>query len=609
MTDQLNRDAEASVAPVDDRYRDASLPVEERVEILLSQMTLEEKAGLFFQTMITVGEGGELAGEDSTFGLPATEEYVLGRGMTHFNVLGAAPTGRQMAEWHNRLQELAASTRLGIPVTISTDPRHSFSDNPLASLMAGPFSVWPEAIGLAAIGDEATMERFGDIARQEYTAVGIRVALHPQVDLATEPRWSRQVATFGEDPELSSRMGAAYIRGFQGAALGPDSVATMTKHFPGGGPQKDGEDPHFAYGREQVYPGGQFELHLKPFEAAFEAGTSQIMPYYGMPVGTEYEEVGFGFNKSVITGLLRERYGFDGIVCTDWGLLTDAEIMGQPFPARAWGVEHLSTRERMLKVLEAGADQFGGEAIPDLLVELVRAGDVIEERLDVSARRLLREKFMLGLFDRTFVDVEAAERIVGAAEFVAAGEAAQRASITVLTNTERADAAGPAVPTLPLARGLRLYVEGIAPEVAAEYGDVVDTPDAADVAILRVHAPYEQRATMFENFFHAGSLEFPDETVARVREVAASVPTVVDVFLDRPAILTPIAGEVAAIVANYGANARALLDVLVGDARPEGSLPFDLPSSMAAVEASRPDVPFDTADPLFRFGHGLRYAG
>ena len=513
-----------------------------------------------------------------------------------------------MAEWHNRLQELAATTRLGIPVTISTDPRHSFSDNPGAAIMAGPFSQWPEAIGLAAIGDEATMERFGDIARREYTAVGIRVALHPQVDLATEPRWSRQVATFGEDPDHSGRMGAAYIRGFQGAELGPDSVATMTKHFPGGGPQLDGEDPHFAYGREQVYPGGQFELHLKPFEAAFEAGTSQIMPYYGMPVGTEYEEVGFGFNKSVITGLLRERYGFDGIVCTDWGLLSDAEIMGQPFPARAWGVEHLTTRERMLKVLDAGVDQFGGEAIPDLLVELVESGDVSEARLDVSARRLLREKFVLGLFDRPLVDAEAAERIVGAEEFRAAGEAAQRASITLLSNTGRADAAGAAAPTLPLARGLRLYVEGIAPEVAAEYGEVVATPAEADVAILRLQAPYEQRATMFENFFHAGSLDFPDETVAHVREVAASVPTVVDVFLDRPAILTPIVDVAAAIVANYGANARALLDVLVGDARPEGALPFDLPSSMAAVEANRPDVPFDTADPLFRFGHGLRYA-
>ncbi|MFC6356728.1 glycoside hydrolase family 3 protein [Luethyella okanaganae] len=593
-------DARAS-APVDPSYRDASLPVSERVERLLAQMTLEEKAGLFFQAMITFGEGGELAGPDPAFGLPGTDEYVVTKGMTHFNVLGAAETGEQMAGWHNKLQALAASTRLGIPVTVSTDPRHSFSENPGAAMLAGPFSQWPESIGLAAIRDASLVERFGDIARQEYTAVGIRVALHPQIDLATEPRWSRQVATFGEDPELTSQLGAAYIRGFQGGELGPESVATMTKHFPGGGPQKDGEDPHFAYGREQVYPGGEFELHLKPFEAALEAGTSQIMPYYGMPVGTEYEEVGFGFNKSVITGLLRERYGFDGIVCTDWGLVSDAELMGEPFPARAWGVEHLSPRERMIKVLNAGVDQFGGESNPELLVDIVRSGEVSEERLDVSARRLLREKFVLGLFDRPFVDVERASVVVGSAEFVAAGEAAQRASITVLTNSSTE--AG--MPVLPLARGLRLYVDGIAPEIAGEYGTVVESEAEADVAILRIQAPYEQRATMFENFFHAGSLDFADEVVEHIRSVAAVVPTVVDVLLDRPAILTPIVGEVGAVVANYGANARALLDVLTGAAQPRGRLPFDLPSSMVAVEANRPDVPFDTKDPLFRFGHGL----
>ncbi|WP_290473134.1 glycoside hydrolase family 3 N-terminal domain-containing protein, partial [Leifsonia sp. 71-9] len=451
MTDTIDVTGAADELPVDPTYRDASLPVEERVENLLGQMTLEEKAGLFFQTMISMSQDGGLAPGDPMFGLPSNEEYVIGAGMTHFNVLGSAPTAELMAQWHNALQELAASTRLGIPVTISTDPRHSFSDNPLAGMMAGPFSSWPESIGLAATRDEELVERFGDIARQEYTAVGIRVALHPQIDLATEPRWGRQVATFGEDPELTSRLGAAYIRGFQGAELGPDSVATMTKHFPGGGPQMDGEDAHFAYGREQVYPGGQFELHLKPFEAAFEAGTSQIMPYYGMPVGTEYEEVGFGFNKSVITGLLRERYGFDGIVCTDWGLISDSEIMGQPFPARAWGVEHLSPRERMKKVIEAGADQFGGEAIPDLLIDLVRSGEISEERIDVSARRLLREKFVLGLFDAPLVDVEKAGRIVGSAAFREAGEAAQRASITVLTNR----ASGDGGPTLPLPAGSR----------------------------------------------------------------------------------------------------------------------------------------------------------
>jgi beta-glucosidase len=601
MTDTIDVTGAADELPVDPTYRDASLPVEERVENLLGQMTLEEKAGLFFQTMISMSQDGGLAPADPMFGLPSNEEYVIGAGMTHFNVLGSAPTAELMAQWHNALQELAASTRLGIPVTISTDPRHSFSDNPLAGMMAGPFSSWPESIGLAATRDEELVERFGDIARQEYTAVGIRVALHPQIDLATEPRWGRQVATFGEDPELTSRLGAAYIRGFQGAELGPDSVATMTKHFPGGGPQLDGEDAHFAYGREQVYPGGQFELHLKPFEAAFEAGTSQIMPYYGMPVGTEYEEVGFGFNKSVITGLLRERYGFDGIVCTDWGLISDSEIMGQPFPARAWGVEHLSPRERMKKVIEAGADQFGGEAIPDLLIDLVRSGEISEERIDVSARRLLREKFVLGLFDAPFVDVEKAGRVVGSAAFREAGEAAQRASITVLTNRPSADG----VPTFPLPAGSRLYVEGIDPAVAGEYGTVVATPDEADYAIVRTHAPFEVRATTFENFFHQGSLDFTPEAVEHLRTIAATVPTIVDVHLDRPAILTPFVDAPAAIVANYGANARALLDVLTGAAAPSGKLPFDLPSSMAAVEASREDVPFDTKDPLFRFGHGL----
>lgn len=601
MTDTIDVTGAADELPVDPTYRDASLPVEERVENLLGQMTLEEKAGLFFQTMISMSQDGGLAPADPMFGLPSNEEYVIGAGMTHFNVLGSALTAELMAQWHNALQELAASTRLGIPVTISTDPRHSFSDNPLAGMMAGPFSSWPESIGLAATRDEELVERFGDIARQEYTAVGIRVALHPQIDLATEPRWGRQVATFGEDPELTSRLGAAYIRGFQGAELGPDSVATMTKHFPGGGPQMDGEDAHFAYGREQVYPGGQFELHLKPFEAAFEAGTSQIMPYYGMPVGTEYEEVGFGFNKSVITGLLRERYGFDGIVCTDWGLISDSEIMGQPFPARAWGVEHLSPRERMKKVIEAGADQFGGEAIPDLLIDLVRSGEISEERIDVSARRLLREKFVLGLFDAPFVDVEKAGRVVGSAAFREAGEAAQRASITVLTNRPSADG----VPTLPLPAGSRLYVEGIDPAVAGEYGTVVATPEEADYAIVRTHAPFEVRATTFENFFHQGSLDFTPEAVEHLHAIAATVPTIVDVHLDRPAILTPFVDAPAAIVANYGANARALLDVLTGAAAPSGKLPFDLPSSMAAVEASREDVPFDTKDPLFRFGHGL----
>lgn len=581
--------------PIDRPWLNAALPVDERVELLLGAMTLEEKAGLFFHTMISMGEGGELSEGDPDFHLPSTDEYVNGRHMTHFNVLSVAPTAGEMARWYNRLQAFAAQSRLGIPVTISTDPRHAFTENPGAALHSGPFSQWPEPLGLAATADPDLVQRFGDIARQEYLAVGIRVALHPQVDLATEPRWARQLQTFGEDAKLSGALGAAYVRGFQGAQFGPGSVSTMTKHFPGGGPQMDGEDPHFEYGREQIYPGDNFEYHLLPFAEVFAAGGRQIMPYYGMPIGTQYEEVGFGLNKSVLTGLLRERYGFDGIVCTDWGLVTDQEILGTMFPARAWGVEHLSPAERMAKILDAGADQFGGESCPELLVQLVNDGIVTEERLDVSARRLLREKFLLGLFEDPYVDADAADAIVGSAEFRAAGFEAQRASITVLSNDG----------TLPFAAGAKLYVEGIDADVTARFGQVVDSPAEADLAILRLQAPFEVRDSAFENFFHAGPLDFDESTLAHVREVASVVPTVVDVFLDRPAILAPIDEVASAIVANWGVSPVALLEVLSGAVPARGKLPFDIPRSTEAVLAARADVPFDTEDPLYRFGHGL----
>jgi beta-glucosidase len=585
-----------------DPYEDPRRPIDERVEDLLAQMTLEEKAGMLFHAMLPMNQNGSLVEGESFFGPFSTAEMVSSRLINHFNLVGGAPP-RQIAEWSNRLQQLAESTRLGIPVSLSTDPRHAFSDNPATSFLAGPFSQWPEPLGLAAIGDAALVEEFGDIARQEYLAVGIRVALHPMADLATEPRWARNNGTFGEDAELASRLVAAYIRGFQGQALGPQSVACMTKHFPGGGPQKDGEDPHFPYGREQVYPGDKFDYHLIPFEAAFAAGTAQIMPYYGMPIGTQYEEVGFGFNKGVITGLLRGKYGFDGVVCADWGLLTDAEIRGLPFPARAWGVEHLSRPERARKALDAGLDQFGGEQCPEVIVELVRGGQVAEARIDESVRRLLRDKFRLGLFDNPYVDPDAAERVVGNSAFCAAGEQAQRRSIVLLKN-----GAAETGRTLPLQGRPKLYVENIAPEVAGRYGQVVPTVAEADVAILRLKAPFEQRDGNFlERLFHAGDLDFKGEEKERILGILAQVPTVVDIYLDRPAVFPEIAAASSAVLANFGANDAALLDVIFGRFAPSGKLPFELPSSMEAVLRQNPDVPHDSENPLFPFGHGLGY--
>lgn len=575
-----------------DPYEDPSRPIEERVDDLLSQMNLTEKAGMLFHAMTPMDVGTMLIP-----GMPDASQHIAERALTAFNILGSA-TAREMADWTNRMQALAEQTRLGIPITFSTDPRHAFTNNPLTALATSAFSQWPEPLGLAATRDTALVEQFGDIARQEYRAVGLHLALHPMADLATEPRWARINGTFGEDAALSAGMTAAYIRGFQGKSLGAESVACMTKHFPGGGPQKDGEDPHFNYGKEQVYPGNNFQYHLIPFEAAFEAGTAQIMPYYGVPIGIGLEEVAFGFNKQVITGMLREKYGFDGVICTDWGLITDAHLPGGVlFEARAWGVEQLSEVERVKKALDAGVDQFGGESRPELVIELVESGQIDEARLDVSIRRLLRDKFRLGLFDNPYVDVEAADQFAGNAEFRAAGAAAQRTSLVLLKNRDA---------ILPLGGRPKIYAEGVSDVAIGAHGERVATPEDADVAILRIDAPYDPRNGNFlEAMFHAGDLAFKQEEEARLLAIMAAVPTVVDIYLDRPAVIPGIADACAALIASFGAADEAVLDLVFGTVQPTGKLPFELPSCTAAVLAQKSDLPYDSVDPLFKFGDGL----
>ncbi|QGN59553.1 glycoside hydrolase family 3 protein [Nostocoides sp. HKS02] len=587
-----------------DPFEDPRLSVEERVKDLLSRLSLEEKAGLMFHTVIEAGADGTVKEAPGAISKSPTSDVVLRKFLNHFNV-HALDDARMAARWHNALQAMAEQSPHGIPVTISTDPRHAFIENAGASFAAKSFSQWPETLGLAALRDPGLVREFGDIARQEYCAVGIRAALHPTLDLATEPRWARQSGTFGQDPDLVTELGVAYLKGFQQDSLGVGSVACTSKHFPGGGPQKDGEDAHFPYGREQVYPGGRFADHLKPFPPAIAAGTAAIMPYYGMPIALEIdgepiEEVGFGYNRQVVTGLLRERLGYDGVVVTDWELVNDNHVGDQVLPARAWGVEDLDPPSRMEKIIEAGADQFGGEECVEILLDLVAQGRVTEERIDESARRLLAVKFQLGLFDNPYVDEDAAAQTVGRADFREAGYAAQARSVTVLQN-DPVDGA----PLLPLRQGLAVYAENVSPEALAAFGTLVERPEDADIALVRLMAPFDPRSDLFlESWFHQGSLEFPPGLVARLARIAAQCPLVLDVVLDRPAVLTPLLPLAAALVGSYGTSDAALLDALTGRFAPDGRLPFDLPRSMADVRAHGEDVPgFD--DPLFRFGHGL----
>ena len=584
-----------------DVYEDHRQEMEKRIDDLIGQMNLEEKAGLMFITMIGMNSDGSLSEtvdfmEPFTMMLESNSSLVANKKMNHFNLIQAT-SAEAMIAWNNNIQKLAERTRLGIPVTIASDPRHSAHENAGASIPTPFFSKWPSPLGFASIGDSTIMREFGDIARQEYTALGIRLALSPMADLATEPRWGRVNGTFGEDAELSAKLSEAYILGFQGDSINENSVACMTKHFSGGGPQKDGEDAHFPYGAEQVYPGDNFDYHLIPFEkGVFPAKTAQIMPYYGLPVGQTSEEVAFGYNKEIITDLLRDKYGFDGVVCTDWGLVSDSWAK----PAAAHGVEHLSEVQRAGKILNAGCDMFGGEANPEWIIDLVNEGTISDERLNISIRRILRDKFRLGLFDNPYLDLNNKD-IFDNEEFNRKGEKAQRKSLVLLKNQNQ---------ILPLQKGVKVFIQGMKEEIAQNFSQVVTDPNDADFIILKLYTPYDPRSQyMLERFFHQGRLNFTDEEVAEHLKLIRTKPTITVMNLERPAVIPKINEESSAVIADFDCSDEIILELIFGGFTPSGRLPFEMPSSMAAVENQLEDVPYDSENPLYEFGHGLEFRG
>ncbi len=585
-----------------DPFEDPRLSVDERVEDLLGRLDVDDLVGLMFHAVIEAGADGELLAGAGHISKSGSRDVVLGKRLTHFNV-HALHDARMSARWSNRLQELACEAPHAIPITISTDPRHSVAQNAGTSWASTFFSQWPDPMGIAALRDVDLVRQFFEIVRRDYVAVGIRAALHPTADLATEPRWARQRETLGADVDFVSQCMDVAVRALQGDGLGAGSVSATTKHFPGAGPQAGGEDAHFPYGRDQVYPGGRFVEHLRPFEAAIAAGTAAIMPYYGRPVGLvldgkPVDEVGIGYNRYLLTDLLRQRLGYDGVILSDWELVNDNTVGDQVLPARAWGVEHLGPDERMLMLLEAGIDQFGGEECTDLLLGLVERGLVTRPRLEESARRLLRVKFALGLFDDPFVDEDAAADSVGQTADVDLGWRTQARSVVLCTN----DGVLPVVPSTTR----RIYLENCDAGTLPAGFITVARPEEADVALVRLAAPFEPRDDLFlESQFRQGSLEFPPGLSHRLARIAARCPLVIDVGADRPAICTPLVGVASALTVSFGVTDSAWLAALTGAVAPEGRLPVEFPSSMAEVRASREDVAGDTASPLFPVGHGL----
>jgi beta-glucosidase len=608
-----------------DPYEDWRLTPQVRARDLVGRMTLEEKAGTMMHGTARSAGPMSMVGVGTSYDTAASRELIDGAKVTSMITrLGGGPAS--LAAASNVLQEIAERTRLGIPVTISTDPRHHFQYVLGASVSEGQFSQWPETLGLAALGDTALVRQFGDIARQEYRAVGIHMALSPQADLATEPRWSRINGTFGEDADLAGRMVRAYVAGFQHGSRGADSagVLTVVKHWVGYGAAKEGYDSHNYYGRFATFPGKNFAYHVRPFLGAFAANVAGVMPTYSILEGATWggrpiEAVGAGFNRQLLTDMLRGRYGFRGVILTDWAVTNDcvgACRNGVPNGQRPsfaglgmpWGVEDKSMRERFVQAVRAGVDQFGGTEQSSVLVDAVRAGALTEARLDTSVLRVLVQKFGLGLFENPYVDSAAAARVVGSDAFRAAALAAQRRSLVLLENQ------GGVLPIRAKTAGtpVRVYLRGVAAEAAAQVGwTVVSDPKQADIAIVRLTAPFEtlHPGYVFGAMQHEGNLAFRDgdPDYEAFKEISSTVPTVATVYLDRPAILTALKDRARAIVANFGVSDAALLDVLAGRAKPEGKLPFELPASMDAVVAQRSDVPHDSPRPLDPLGFGRRY--
>ena len=669
-----------------DVYEDWRLSAEERAADLAAQLTIEEIAGMMlYSSHQSVPSGGGMFGGATYNGKPYRESGAQASDLSDAQkkfliednlravLVTTVETPGVAAQWNNNMQALVEGIGHGVPVNTSSDPRHETSATAEYNYGAGgEISHWPTSLGMAATFDPALVEEFGRIAAEEYRALGITTALSPQIDLATEPRWTRFYGTFGESPELDTDMARAYVDGFQ-TSTGKDeidggwgykSVNAMVKHWPSGGPEEGGRDAHYNYGKYAVYPGGAFETHLKPFtEGAFKlAGptvkASAVMPYYTISTGIDPsgKNVGNSFSKYIITDLLREKYAYDGVVCTDWNITYNNAGIDK-FDGKCWGVEELTVAQRHYECLKAGVDQFGGnndkgpvlEAYAMWVEELGK--ESAEKRFRESAVRLLMNSFRTGLFENPYLNVDETEAVVGKPEFMQKGYEAQLKSVVLVKNVDQ---------TLPMKsseKKPKVYVpqryfpqmvnffgmvtperweDTFAADLLEKYYEPVADPAEADFAIVVIDAPSSGTGYSMDDVRKGGngyvpiSLQYNDYTAEHARAVSIAggdrleksanrsykgksvktvnkndLQTVIDTKAkmgDKPVVVVVSTGKpfvpefepyADAILVSFGCQNQALLDLVSGAVEPSALLPMQVPANMKTVELQMEDVPYD----------------
>ena len=650
-------------------YEDWRLPAKERAKDLAARLSREEIAGLMLYSshqMVPFRANGHFSGhyggEDYD---PAkhdaaalTDEQLAFLKDDHIrHVLQMrVDDARTSARWSNNLQAVCEREKWGIPVNISTDPRHGAKGGGAEfKNRSSDVSKWPEGIGFAAAGDPELVREFARAAAKEYRALGITTALGPQIDLSTEPRWMRLEDTLGSDPEKVIPMVKAYCDGMQTTEGSPDgwgrdSVITMVKHWPGGGTGEGGRDAHYAYGCFAVYPNGQFEQHMRPFtEGAFRLDgptgkAGAVMPYYTVSWLEGKPRVGNSYSEYILKDLLREKYAYDGVVCTDWGITGDPDPSLDSFGSRCYGVNELTEAERHLRIILNGVDQFGGNNRMGPILKAWEIGDekcgkeYMLERMRLSAERLLTGMFRVGLFENPYLDPEESARVVGQAKFVEAGLAAQARSIVMLKNKG----------ALPLKKGCRLYVperserayksfmRTVVPASVSDPLDGIDfsgyftrvsDPAQADAALVMMESPLSDpydpadlaqggngyrpltlqyrpytalearkpsiaggdwRESFTDRSYRGKSNTCRNESdldnVIEARKAMGDRPVIVSLHMHNPTVMSEFEPLADAIAVDFGVSSRVLLDVLFGERQAGGSLPYNLPRDMAAVE-------------------------
>ncbi len=692
-----------------DPYEDWRLPVDDRAKNLASLMSVVQIAGLMLYSghqAIPSGSGrigaGTYNGKSfSQSGAAVSDlsdqqkEFLTKDNLRHVLVYTVA-SPEAAARWNNHVQALVEGIGFGIPANNSSDPRNnSNATTEYNAGSGGKISMWPEPLGLAATFDPSLVQQFGHIAGQEYRAMGITTSLSPQIDLGTEPRWVRINGTFGEDPKLAEDLARAYVDGFQtsfGAAeihdgWGYQSVNAMIKHWPGGGPEEGGRDAHFAYGKFAVYPGNNLDEQLVPFVggALNLSGKTKmaaaVMPYYTISFNRDqknFENVGNGYSRYLISDLLRGKYHYDGVVCTDWLVTADEGKTPDIFAGKSWGMENKSVAERHYKVLMAGVDQFGGNNVAGPVIEAYHMGvqehgeKYMRARFELSALRLLRNIFHLGLFENPYLNVEESIKTVGNPQFMKSGYDAQLKSVVLLKNKMH---------VLPLKKGITVYIpkrytaagkdffgntvpgkweDAVNPELVKKYFNITTDPSKADIALVFVRSPdggpgydkndlsqqgngYVPISLQYETYYAknarpesmaSGDPAEPDvknrsyknksvtatnendlQSILDAKKALNGKPVIVSIALSKPAVAGEFEAQANAIVASFGVQNQAILDILTGAAEPSGLLTVQMPANMNTVEEQYEDVPHDMqpytdeSGNVYDFGFGLNWNG